>query len=208
MQKILLIGHSYGGIIAQKFCEKYPDKVEKLILISTLHKSTAEKRRRILSQLLYYGTYFFFSVIHPLRLEKTKKQIDYTEFVQSHDLNLKRLYHDLRVTSLNTFLPFFKEIIATDFTEMLAKLEIPVLIIHGKHDLIISLDIAENMHKLIKNSVFSVINTNHISIFNSPKEIIKLIDRFINLEILELWREGDSYDRKYVYKKYLDIFTK
>jgi Fic family protein len=36
----------------------------------------------------------------------------------------------------------------------------------------------------------------------------KLIDRFISLGILEPWREEEAYDRKYIYKKYLDIFTK
>lgn len=35
----------------------------------------------------------------------------------------------------------------------------------------------------------------------------RLIDRFINLGILKVWREEDSYDRKYVYKEYLDVFT-
>lgn len=36
----------------------------------------------------------------------------------------------------------------------------------------------------------------------------KLIDRFIALGILEPWRDEKSYDRKYIYKRYLDIFTK
>lgn len=35
----------------------------------------------------------------------------------------------------------------------------------------------------------------------------KLIDRFISLGILQIWGSEESYDRKYVYKKYLDIFT-
>jgi Fic family protein len=35
----------------------------------------------------------------------------------------------------------------------------------------------------------------------------KLIDRFIMLEILELKEEKVSYDRTYIYKKYVDIFS-
>ncbi len=35
----------------------------------------------------------------------------------------------------------------------------------------------------------------------------KLIDRFIKLGILKLAEENDSYDRKYIYKDYLDAFT-
>lgn len=177
--RIVLIGHSHGGIIAQKFYERYPENVNAMILISTAHKIAAEKKKYILSQMLYYGTYFLFSVIHPLRFEKTNKQVDYSEFVPTHDLNLKRIYYDLRVTSLKTFLPFFREIIETGFTELLKKLDIPVLIIHGKNDLIFSPDIARNMHKMIKNSVLSVIDTNHVSIINAPRKIIRLIDKFL-----------------------------
>lgn len=35
----------------------------------------------------------------------------------------------------------------------------------------------------------------------------KLIDRFVNLEILEIADEESEYDRKYRYKKYLEAFT-
>jgi len=36
----------------------------------------------------------------------------------------------------------------------------------------------------------------------------KLIDRFINLGILELKANKDDYERTYIYRKYMDIFTK
>jgi Fic family protein len=36
----------------------------------------------------------------------------------------------------------------------------------------------------------------------------KVIDRFVNLEILEQRNEKESYDRKYVYKRYVDVFLK
>jgi Fic family protein len=35
----------------------------------------------------------------------------------------------------------------------------------------------------------------------------KLIDRFVDLDILKIQDKKESYDRKYVYKKYLDTFT-
>jgi Fic family protein len=36
----------------------------------------------------------------------------------------------------------------------------------------------------------------------------KLIDRFVSLSLLELKEEKTNYDRTYIYKKYVDIFTK
>jgi proline iminopeptidase len=36
-EKIIVLGHSYGGVVAQGYAIKYPDKVKKLILVSTFH---------------------------------------------------------------------------------------------------------------------------------------------------------------------------
>ena len=36
----------------------------------------------------------------------------------------------------------------------------------------------------------------------------KLIDRFVNLDILELKDAKETYDRTFVYRKYIDIFMK
>lgn len=35
--KIIVLGHSYGGVVAQGYAVRYPDKVKKLILVSTFH---------------------------------------------------------------------------------------------------------------------------------------------------------------------------
>jgi proline iminopeptidase len=35
--KIIVLGHSYGGVVAQGYAIKHPDKVKKLLLVSTFH---------------------------------------------------------------------------------------------------------------------------------------------------------------------------
>lgn len=37
LEKISVLGHSYGGVVAQGYALKYPSHVNKLILVSTLH---------------------------------------------------------------------------------------------------------------------------------------------------------------------------
>ena len=37
VEKIAVLGHSYGGVVAQGYALKYPSHVSKLILVSTLH---------------------------------------------------------------------------------------------------------------------------------------------------------------------------
>ncbi len=36
---------------------------------------------------------------------------------------------------------------------------------------------------------------------------LKVIDRFVDLGILEIYNENDGYDRKYIYRRYFDAFT-
>jgi proline iminopeptidase len=42
LEKILLLGHSHGGIVAQRYAAKYPKRVERLVLVSTAARFGAE----------------------------------------------------------------------------------------------------------------------------------------------------------------------
>jgi proline iminopeptidase len=43
LEKILLLGHSHGGVVAQLYAAQHPDKVERLVLASTLARFGAEQ---------------------------------------------------------------------------------------------------------------------------------------------------------------------
>jgi Fic family protein len=42
--------------------------------------------------------------------------------------------------------------------------------------------------------------------FSRPGSL-KVIERFIDLGILEVYKENDGYDRKYIYRRYFDAFA-
>ena len=43
LEKMLLLGHSHGGVVAQLYAAQHPEKVEKLVLASTLPRFGAEQ---------------------------------------------------------------------------------------------------------------------------------------------------------------------
>ena len=43
LEKMLLLGHSHGGVVAQLYAARHPEKVEKLVLASTLPRFGAEQ---------------------------------------------------------------------------------------------------------------------------------------------------------------------
>jgi proline-specific peptidase len=43
LERMLLLGHSHGGVVAQAYAARYPDRVERLVLASTLARFQAEQ---------------------------------------------------------------------------------------------------------------------------------------------------------------------
>lgn len=44
LERMLLLGHSHGGVVAQAYAASHPDRVERLVLASTLARFQAEQR--------------------------------------------------------------------------------------------------------------------------------------------------------------------
>ena len=44
LERMLLLGHSHGGVVAQAYAARHPDRVERLVLASTLARFQAEQR--------------------------------------------------------------------------------------------------------------------------------------------------------------------
>jgi len=179
IKKIILIGHCYGGMISQLFYEKNPDYVKKIILINTHYNFSSNIFRYVSSWLVYFIYYFMSFLLYPLHFEKNHVHLNYTKFRISHDLSLKRLYEDIRATSFRTFLPFTKNTLHVNFTSILKKIKVPVLILHGKKDLIIPVRVAHEMKNLIKTSTLKILDTNHVSVINVPEEILSEITNFL-----------------------------
>ena len=179
MSKIILIGHCYGGLLSQQFYQVYPKYVKKIVLISTNYQISKNKFQYIINHIPYCFYSILSILLYPLHFEKNKVHEDYRKFNNTHDLSLKRLSTDIKVTSFRTFLPLYKEAISLDFTDVLKKSHIPVLIIHGKKDMFFPMKRAEEMHSLIKKSDLHIINSNHITILANAKEVTDLINNFI-----------------------------
>jgi pimeloyl-ACP methyl ester carboxylesterase len=51
LEKMLLLGHSHGGMVAQAYAARHPDRVEKLVLASTLARF-AEEQKEAMNELM------------------------------------------------------------------------------------------------------------------------------------------------------------
>lgn len=158
IQHAIIGGESMGGYITLAFLSKYPQKVEGLILADTQSipdNSDVRKKREVLAkEVLQDGTKNLINGLMPQALspqasEKTK-------------LFLKDIIQKQSATGMASALGGMS--LRQDMSSVLAATSLPVLIITGEEDVLISPKQSEAMHALAKNSKLVVIkNAGHLS---------------------------------------------
>lgn len=165
IQKALVGGESMGGYVALAFLEKYPDKVEGLVLSDTQSISDSPeiqaKRETNAVDVLEHGTVnlingFIPKALSPKAQEKTK-------------VFLRHILEKQKATAIASALRGMA--VRHDTSDLLANSTLPILIITGDQDTLISSQQSDNMHALAKNSQLIVLtNAGHLSSLEKPKQ--------------------------------------
>lgn len=169
IDKIIIIGHSFGGRIAIKFASENPKILYALILtgVPGINPVPAFKIR-------------FFLV-----LAKIGKLIFSLPLISStKDLFRRFLYKLAHATDYyNTkdyMLGTFKNTVKESLIPYLSQINIPTLLLWGAEDKIVPVEIAEKMNKIIKNSKLVAINeARHGVPWTHPIEFTDEVKRFL-----------------------------
>ena len=163
-RKATIIGHSNGGRIALAFVAKYPEKIEKLILIDSAgiyHKEfTIRLKRLIFKGVAKLGK--------KITKSNTMKNIIYRLAGESD-------YNSSDPTAKQTMI----NLISIDLTSILNKINTPTLIIWGKNDKTTPLSDGRLMHRKIKGSVLKIVDARHSPQFTNVREVTKIINDYI-----------------------------
>ncbi len=160
-EKVILIGHSNGGRIALNFANKYPDKIEKLILIDSAgiyHNELTARTKR-----LFFAT-----------LAKIGKKITSSKKLRNllYKITGERDYKNASAHMRKTMVYLMK----SDMLLNLEKINVPTLIIWGENDKILPLRDGIKMQHEIKNSKLEVIkDARHSPQFTHPLEVADAI---------------------------------
>jgi len=153
--KINLVGLSYGSLVAQHFAVTYPEKLNKLVLLSTFAHKTAIYNAIELSwwHSLEKGGYgLMFDTMMPFVLSEDyfSKPIIPIEL-------LKKSREDLNQNSNAIFNLMRATKERPDFRPELKKIKSPTLIIQGEKDLLLPVYLAQEVQKNISNSNLIVV---------------------------------------------------
>lgn len=171
IKKTILVGHSNGGRITSDFTVKYPQKVEKLVLIGCAGIPPKNKIKTTIFKIAAKFGKIFFKFVDNKKIFNLGQRILYQLAGESDYLNASPI---MKKTMIN--------MLASDLTQKFPKIKCKTLIIWGKNDRYTPLWMGKKIHQLIKNSKLEIIeNGRHGLHFTHPKELVQLIINFLKV---------------------------
>lgn len=174
----IIIGLSYGSLVAQHYAVKYPQALKKLVLIATFAHSTPyfEAIGFSWARALETGGYnLMLDVMLPNVLSENYFN---NPLIPIDVMKEARKGLNENTDALMKLMRATKE--RKDFRADLQKITVPTLIIHGEKDLLIPSHMANEVHKNIKNSKYIVIkNAGHTLNLEGVPEVCTHIKEFL-----------------------------
>jgi len=160
LKKFYLLGHSFGGAVAVKYALKFPEKIEKLVLIAPALCRRDFLKTKFWGKIAKISKIFSFFPFYSLT-----RRFFYRFIVKSDYLSVKGVMRE-------SYLKIIKE----NLSEILSSLSIPALIIWGKRDDVTPLKDAYFINERIKNSKLTIIpEGNHDLEQKFPETLVKKI---------------------------------
>ncbi len=191
IEKMILVGHSLGTIVAQNYTIKYPNNVEALILISPSYnfKKTFEKSflRKIflgLDPLLRQLLTRYNQVRGFTNFKRKRHYIDFSQekIKEISDIDfLKKVYGEDTYKHVLADHAMGRAIMKWDIESIVSKIQTPTLIVHGDADRLVSVKSAYKLYEMIPGAERPVIipGLRHGLVFRYPKLIIDTIEEFL-----------------------------
>ena len=180
LKRFSLVGFSFGGLIAQGFAAKHADRIEKLVLMSTVYDRSEAQRVSVLSRLEVVKREGPRATI-PAALSRWFSP----RFAESHPdvMNCYEvMLHGNDATSFFAAYTCFATV-DQDLVGVLAKFNRPTLIMTGELDTGSTPDMARKLAGMILGAEYSIIaGGRHLMPVEMPDEVNSVLRRFLEGE--------------------------
>ena len=169
LRKFSVIAHSFGARVAVKFINRYPGKVDKLILCSP---AGIKPKASLETKMVFLVTKIGNIILKTKHLEKPKK-------------GLRRLFyvflpHKDYTKAQGVMKETIKKVLAEDLTGYLSKIDKKTLIVWGKRDKIVPLRHIRIFDDKIKGSQLVVLaGAGHSPHLKCPEKLLEKIIKFL-----------------------------
>jgi len=164
LKNVILVGHSFGGRVGIKLAAKYPDLINKLVLVDSAGFAMPSPRKSVLATAAKIAKPFF----KPKFMQGLRKKIYKTMGAEDYVAT-----PELQKTFIN--------IVSEDLTEDIKRIKTPTLIIWGADDEETPVEFGKKMNSLILNSKFLLLpKAGHFSFLDQTEGFVKSITEFVN----------------------------
>ena len=178
ISKVNLIGFSLGGAVALEFTNKYPQKVDSLVLMSSFHKADAELKNALnqFKNSLNVGFEEFYDYILPMVLCPKVIEDNENELELLREIASKNADTEAYIKAVDVCLNFNAE-------KHLPEINITTLILAGKYDEISTLDMQKDLQSRIKNSKLIVFDDvkHNLLVGKNNKKILTILKEFFKI---------------------------
>jgi len=180
LKKIIIVAHSFGGMIASNYYVRNKSKVEKIIFIDSVFSDPFKPG--LLKKITFFTEYI------ASRIEENKK-IKIRHFKKIKEFNFSRHHKNHALCDMEQFIstPFFSAletaelIFMTDLKKKIRQIKIPVLVLAGDSDFLVSIKNQRKLFKGMDNVSFRIIkHGKHNLITEHPGIISENIFKFLS----------------------------
>jgi pimeloyl-ACP methyl ester carboxylesterase len=182
--EVVLIGHSMGGFTACETAIQFPERVERVVLVSAAGITTSDVLQqpilagaRVLAAL---GTRAVASSRQVVVRKRLRRPL-YAGFIRYPDLiKTDFLFEITQGSGRPGFNPALAAILGYDFRDRLPEISCPTLIIWGSEDMLVPDSDAGKFERLIPNARKIVMeDTGHSAMMERPQTVNELIVEFL-----------------------------
>ncbi len=150
IDKVHLVGFSIGSLIARNFATKYNDRLQSLILLGSIYKRS-EQQQEIVNQ----------------RFEQAKKELKLSrqalkrwftdKYLENNPDTYEKISSILSGNNMVNFLKVYELFVKHKNDENFEKINTKTLIMTGEHDIGSTIEMSQQLNKLIKDSELKII---------------------------------------------------
>jgi pimeloyl-ACP methyl ester carboxylesterase len=184
-----VVGNSMGGFISAELAISFPQRVERLVLVSAAGLSTYNERRTVRAipalrrlERIVAGTAAWMASKSDAVTRRARLREATFKVAAHHPSRLPAalVAEQLRGAGKPGFMQALQAVISYDVRERLPQIACPALIVWGDHDLLISVRDADLFEQLIPNArkvVFA--DTGHVAMLERPDAFNALLADFL-----------------------------
>lgn len=185
LERLTIIGHCVGGVVALEMAYVYPQRVRQLFLVSTpyLEGTRAHRIYAALAKGATNSPSFARSIFFLWRSRLVSVPLDFLVIkLKSHRKKMQRIKdHIVKQSSQreDAVEEEWLSFIEYDFAKV-KQLTLPVHVIHGAKDLLLQPSQAKRLQMLLPSSTFDLIpHAGHVPPVETPGELLRIFQKYL-----------------------------